>query len=141
MVDYFVCSKDCTYAGQRWYPGDKMPASYSKDGKCPPHFVEPEEYKQRKAEEKQKQHEAEVKARFDEMRTDDPATKKLTQKMLNKTLGTKDAVVPDKPLAETWDEVYTKPSLPPVAGPQPGSTVDSKIAEKRGPGRPPKYDR
>jgi hypothetical protein len=138
MLDYFVCSKDCTYAGQRWYPGDKMPASYAKDGICPPHFMEPAGYREKKAAEEKAKHQEEVKNRLDSIRTDDPLVKGMTQRILNETLGKKGAKIPKTPLGENWVEGQKGPGIPPVVGPQPGSTMDSKIQEKRGPGRPPK---
>lgn len=133
MADYVVCMKDCTYAGQRWYPGDKMPLSYTKNGECPPHFEFPAAYKQRKEDEARARHIEEVKNRLDAIRTDDPAIKKMTQAVLNETLGKKKAKVPEKPLGENWKQNAAPPE-PKVAGPQPGSL----ITEKRGPGRPPK---
>ncbi len=133
MPDYFVCSKDCTFAGQRWYPGDKMPVTYSKTGACPKHFMDPSGYAEKKKAEAQAKHDEEVKNRMDAMRTDDPAVVKITQDILNKTLGKKKIKVEKSP-AEDWRDGQKGLPVPPVAGPQPGSL----IPEKRGPGRPPK---
>jgi len=125
MANYFVCSKDCTFAGQRWYPGDKMPAQYVKDGTCPRHFMEPAEFKQARKEEAERLHAEEVKNRLDSMRTDDPLVKGMTQDILNKTLGKKKVKV-EKPLADNWVEAQRGPQIPPVVGPQPGSLKQSK---------------
>jgi hypothetical protein len=134
MSEYFVCAKDCVFANQRWYPGDKMPAMYSKDGVCPKHFLDPQGYAAKKAEEAEAKHNEEVKNRMDSIRTDDPLIKGMTQDILNKTLGKKKVVL-KRPLSDGWkDEQNKKAEIPPVAGPQPGSL----IPEKRGPGRPPK---
>ncbi len=133
MPDYFVCSKDCVFANQRWYPGDKMPVSYTKDGVCPKHFMDPTGYAAKKKEEAEKKHAEEVKNKLAELRTDDPDANRITQDILNKTLGKKKVEVKKSP-AEDWKTVQTKGmAIPPVAGPQPGSLI-----EKRGPGRPPK---
>ena len=130
--NFFVCVKDCTFAGQRWYPGDKMPSFYAKDGICPKYFTAPAAYKELKKKEAEEKHVDEVKNRIDAMMTNDPTAKRITQNVLNKTLGTKKAKVPDEPLANNW-KTANKPVVPKVAGPQPGSLI-----EKRGPGRPPK---
>jgi hypothetical protein len=136
MVEYFVCEKDCTGGpgNQRWYPGDKMPVSYAKDGVCPPHFIDPDGYEAKKKTEAETKHHEEVKNRLDAIRTDDSVVKGMTQEILNKSLGTKKIKIPEKSAAENWREGQKGTPVPPVAGPQPGSLTDTK----RGPGRPPK---
>lgn len=142
MSSYFVCEKDCVVNNQRWYPGDKMPVTYAKDGKCPRYFQDPEHYEAQQIEKKEAKHREEVKNRLDALRTDDPTIQKMSQAVLNKTLGKKGVKLPDKPLGENWKEGQTGGEVPPIAGPQPGSLAGSKITEpvKRGPGRPPKNE-
>jgi hypothetical protein len=110
--EYFVCGQNCTFASQRWYPGDKMPASYVKDGKPPKHFMLPKDYLKLKEKEEREKHENEVRRKLSEMRSDDPSIKAMTQGVLNKMLGTGQKVqVPETPIGKNW-----KGSMEPAAG-------------------------
>lgn len=56
MPDYFVCENDCVFNNQRWYPGDKMPASLLKGGPVPKYFVTDAEFQaKKKAEEREEE--------------------------------------------------------------------------------------
>lgn len=114
MADFFVCMKDCTFAGQRWYPGDKMPASYARDGKIPRHFDRPDAWKARLAKEAEEKHQKEVQERIMSQRD---TSKTMTQGELNKDLGSGKKVKVDKPLGKAWKDFQdpTKNS-PPIAG-------------------------